>query len=110
MRLVSCAAAALFVASIFAVGAAQAFTYDGRSSLNSDGTQRFKDPDAALQGNTKSNPNGTSGAQNGFSFKFSGANNGTNATQERFVPTQNGAFASPFAQPNNLDLALGGRH
>jgi hypothetical protein len=48
-----------------------------------------------------------------FSMQFSGSSSGygQSGIQNRFVPSSNSAFSSPFdGNPNNLDLALGNRH
>ena len=95
-----------------AIGGAQAFTYDGRASLNMDTSLRYQDPDDKFQNNLTSPPgtNSSSGKFGNFSFKFSSSNSsGPAGIEDRFVPSGNSAFASPFGQ-NNLDLALGNRH
>jgi hypothetical protein len=79
---------------ILSAGAANAFTYEGRSSFNADGTAaRLTDPDDQLSdGSHKSTK-----SKNGFTFQFSGANSGNNAaTNGPFVPSANSAFSSPF--------------
>jgi hypothetical protein len=103
---------AIAAMSCVAIGNAQAFTYDGRASLNMDTSLRYQDPEEKLQNNlTNSQPgsNSSSGRFGNFSFKFSGANSGPNGAQSPFLPSANSSFASPFG-PNNIDLALGGRH
>ena len=62
----SIAIAAVLLA--FTVGTAHAFTYDGRSNLNADGSTKFTDPgDQLSDGTTKKK------SKSGFSMSFSGA-------------------------------------
>jgi hypothetical protein len=79
-------------------GAAHAFTYDGRGNLNADGTTRFTDPDDQIGDGTKQTK-----SKSGFSMKFSGGGptetNGV-GVENRFLPSRNGAFYSPFQQQN----------
>src|ERR1700722_4394294 len=79
-------------------GAAQAFTYDGHSNLNADGTTKFTDPDDQLtDGSTK-----TGKSESGFSMQFSGGQTAAPGfgSQNRFLPSTNRAFNSPFQQNN----------
>jgi hypothetical protein len=78
-------------------GAAHAFTYDGRSNLNPDGTTRFTDPDDQLSDGSK-----TTKPKSGFSMHF-GAGPSTQpgfGQQGPFLQSGNRAFASPFQQQN----------
>jgi|HubBroStandDraft_1064217.scaffolds.fasta_scaffold00043_37 hypothetical protein len=81
------------------MGAAQAFTYDGRSNLNPDGTARFTDPDDQLgDGSTKAK------SKSGFNMQFSsGPTRSSNfAGPNLFVPSGNRAFNSPFQPQSNF--------
>ncbi len=85
-------AAALFALT---AGTAHAFTYDGHSSFNSDGSTKFTDPGEQLSdGTTKKK------SKSGFSMSFSGgqANAPGFGSQNRFLPSANRAFSSPFEQ------------
>lgn len=89
-------AAVLFA---FTVGTAHAFTYDGHSSFNSDGSTKFTDPGEQLSdGTTKKK------SKSGFSMSFSGGqtNSPGFGSQNRFLPSANRAFSSPFDQNNNF--------
>jgi hypothetical protein len=80
---------------------AQAFTYDNRTNQNPDGSARFTDPEGAAAKKLGSH----------FSMHFSGGStNGQSGYDNRFVPSANGVFASPFDSQNNFDTALGPRH
>jgi len=78
-------------------GAAHAFTYDGHSNFNSDGSQKFTDPDDQLtDGSTKKQ------SKSGFSLHMSGSQSTTPGfgAQNPFLPSANRAFNSPFNQSN----------
>ena len=79
-------------------GAAHAFTYDGRSTSSADGT-KLTDPDDQLtDGSHKSNK-----SKSGFSMHFSGGPSTAQpgfGVQNRFLPSGNRVFASPFDQGN----------
>ena len=96
----------LVVAMVLSVGfavSANAFTYDNRTNQNPDGSARFTDPDSAL--------GKRSSGDSHFSMHFSGGGpGGQTSSDDRFVPSSNGVFSSPFNGPNNMDLALGNRH
>ena len=109
MRLGRLALAAGAAAVVMGAASAQAFTYDNRTNQTPSGAARYADPDDAL---TPTAPDSKdSGSKSGFSFHFSGGPQG-NAPQgfdERFVPSANPAFASPYNSPNNMDYAFGNR-
>ena len=98
MKSIVCAVAVL----VLTAGAAHAFTYDGRANLNADGTTKFTDPDDQLTDGSGSSKQGKS--KSGFSMKFS--NSSTDQTglgvQNRFLPSGNRAFSSPFASQSNF--------
>jgi hypothetical protein len=77
------------------VGSAHAFTYDGHSSYNPDGTAaRLTDPDDQLSdGSAKK-----SKSKSGFTMSFGGANSSANSSSANspFLPSANPAFNSPF--------------
>jgi hypothetical protein len=87
---------------LLTAGAAHAFTYEGAGhSLNVDGTPRFTDPEDALTDGDKS----PAKSKSGFSMHFSG---GTTApgfspfgVQNRFGPSANRAFNTPFQNQTN---------
>jgi len=98
MKSIVCAVAVL----VLMAGAAHAFTYDGRSNLNADGTTRFIDPEDQLtDGSGSSNQ---TKSKSGFSMKFS--NGSTDSTglgvQNRFLSSGNRAFNSPFSSQSNF--------
>jgi len=80
------------------VGSAHAFTYDGHSNFNSDGSQKFTDPDDQLtDGSAKKK------SKSGFSMSINGGQNSAGfGSQNRFLPSANRAFSSPFDQQNNF--------
>jgi hypothetical protein len=81
-------------------GTAHAFTYEGQSNFNADGTTRFTDPDDQLADGSKK-----AKSKSGFTMQFSGGPAGSTTgagTQNGFVPSGNRAFYSPFAQQNNF--------
>ena len=81
---------------------AQAFTVDGHSYTNSDGTSRFQDPDDALQ-------KGSDGS--GFSMKFSGGGGGSQDNADRlFLPSTGNAVGSPFQSRSGFDSVFGNRY
>ena len=89
---------AIAVALLVATGgAAHAFTYDGAASFKADGTPRFTDPDDQLTTGPKS-----SKPKSGFSMNFgtSQSTPGAFGLQNRFLPSANPAFSSPFQQRN----------
>jgi hypothetical protein len=81
-------------------GTAHAFTYDGHSNFNADGTTRFTDPDDQLADGPKK-----AKSKSGFTMQFSGGPSSSTTglgPQSGFVPSGNSAFSSPFAQQNNF--------
>jgi hypothetical protein len=79
-------------------GSAHAFTYDGRSNLNSDGSTKFTDPGEQLSDGTAKKK-----SKSGFSMSFSGGQtNPSFGGQNRFLPSSNRAFSSPFDQQSNF--------
>ena len=76
-------------------GAAHAFTYDGHSSFNSDGSQKFTDPDDQLTDGTSNKK-----SKSGFSMHITGGQTNMPAfgAQRGFLPSANPAFSSPFDQ------------
>jgi hypothetical protein len=98
MKSIVCAVAVL----VLSVGAAQAFTYDGHSNFNSDGTMKYTDSEDQLtDGSAGSNP---SKSKSGFSVKFGSSSTDSTGfgVQNRFLPTGNRAFASPFSTQGNF--------
>jgi len=78
-------------------GTAHAFTYDGRSNLNADGSTKFTDPGEQLSDGTPKKK-----SKSGFTMQFSGGqqNSPGFGSQNRFLPSANRAFNSPFSQNN----------
>jgi hypothetical protein len=98
MRSMAIAAALILLTA----GAAQAFTYEGTGhSLNADGTPRFTDPEDALTDGDKA----PAKSKSGFSMHFSGGTTtpgfGPFGVQNRFLPSANRAFNTPFQNQSN---------
>jgi hypothetical protein len=84
---------------VLTAGAAHAFTYDGRSNFDSSGNQKFTDPDDQLTDGSKA-----AKSKSGFSMKFgsSSTDGASFGSQNRFLPSGNRAFNSPFASQSNF--------
>lgn len=103
MRSMAIAAALILLTA----GAAQAFTYEGAGhNLNVDGTPRFTDPEDALTDGDKA----PAKSKSGFSMHFSGGTTtpgfgsgsfGAFGSQNRFLPSANRAFNTPFQNQSN---------